>query len=78
MICATLGTVNGIEKMNWSYKTEYMNAPRNTISVNGVLEGYEKTSRKFTMFWINRAGHMVPADNPTAMEYVLSKIILNT
>ncbi|XP_075153122.1 retinoid-inducible serine carboxypeptidase-like [Haematobia irritans] len=74
LICATPGTVNWIEKMRWSYRDEYLNAPRLGISVDRVLEGYEKSARKFTMFWINRAGHMVPADNPAGMDHILKKL----
>ncbi|XP_005186527.1 retinoid-inducible serine carboxypeptidase [Musca domestica] len=74
LICATPGTVNWIEKMRWSYRNEYLNAPRLGISVDRVLEGYEKTVGNFSMFWINRAGHMVPADNPAGMSHILKKI----
>lgn len=73
LICATPGTVNWIEKMQWSYRDAYVNAPRLGISVDRVLEGYEKSAGKFHMFWINRAGHMVPADNPAGMDYILKK-----
>jgi len=74
LICATPGSVNWIDKMQWSYRGEYDAAPRRGISVNRILEGYEKNARKFTMFWINRAGHMVPADNPAGMSHVLQRI----
>lgn len=73
LICATPGTVNWIEKMRWSYRDEYLSAPRLGISVDRILEGYEKTAGNFSMFWVNRAGHMVPADNPAAMSYILKK-----
>ncbi|XP_065355870.1 retinoid-inducible serine carboxypeptidase-like [Calliphora vicina] len=73
LICATPGTVNWIEKMQWSYRDEYVKAPRLGISVNRILEGYEKSAGNFTMFWVNRAGHMVPADNPAAMSHILKK-----
>ncbi|XP_018790727.1 PREDICTED: retinoid-inducible serine carboxypeptidase-like [Bactrocera latifrons] len=73
LICATPGTVNWIEKMQWNNKTSYEAAPRVGISVNRILEGYEKSAGNFTMFWINRAGHMVPADNPAGMGHILRK-----
>uniref|UniRef100_A0A1L8EFY1 Retinoid-inducible serine carboxypeptidase n=1 Tax=Haematobia irritans TaxID=7368 RepID=A0A1L8EFY1_HAEIR len=74
LICATAGTVNWVEKMRWSYRDEYLQAPRVPISVDRILEGYEKSAGKFTMFWINRAGHMVPADNPAGMSHILKKL----
>ncbi|CAD6999263.1 retinoid-inducible serine carboxypeptidase [Ceratitis capitata] len=73
LICATPGTVNWIEKMQWSYKSQYEAAPRVGISVNRILEGYEKSAGNFTMFWVNRAGHMVPADNPAGMGHILRR-----
>ncbi|XP_068148547.1 retinoid-inducible serine carboxypeptidase [Drosophila tropicalis] len=71
LICATPGAVNWIADMEWPGKEAYIASPRIGINVNRVLEGYEKTSGNFSMFWVNRAGHMVPADNPSAMSYIL-------
>ncbi|XP_062133659.1 retinoid-inducible serine carboxypeptidase [Drosophila sulfurigaster albostrigata] len=71
LICATPGTVNFIADMQWINRTEYLATPRVGINVDGVLEGYEKTAGNFSMFWINRSGHMVPADNPQAMSHIL-------
>ncbi|XP_055388030.1 retinoid-inducible serine carboxypeptidase-like [Condylostylus longicornis] len=73
LICATSGTVNWIDKMRWNYRNDYLNAPRKAISVNGIIEGYTKEAGNFSMHWINRAGHMAPADNPAGMSYVLQK-----
>ncbi|XP_036328275.1 retinoid-inducible serine carboxypeptidase-like isoform X4 [Rhagoletis pomonella] len=73
LICATPGTVNWIEKMQWNNKSDYEAAPRVGINVDHILEGYEKSAGNFTMFWVNRAGHMVPADNPAGMSYILRK-----
>uniref|UniRef100_A0A0A1WN20 Retinoid-inducible serine carboxypeptidase n=1 Tax=Zeugodacus cucurbitae TaxID=28588 RepID=A0A0A1WN20_ZEUCU len=73
LICATPGTVNWIEKMQWNNKSAYLAAPRIGINVERILEGYEKSAGNFTMFWINRAGHMVPADNPAGMGHILRK-----
>ncbi|ALC43281.1 CG31821, partial [Drosophila busckii] len=71
LICATPGAVNWIAGMEWEDKQSYLNSSRLGINVNRVLEGYEKTAGNFSMFWVNRAGHMVPADNPAAMSHIL-------
>ncbi|KAH8302961.1 hypothetical protein KR044_012478, partial [Drosophila immigrans] len=71
LICATPGTVNWIEGMRWNNRDAYLAASRVGINVDRVLEGYEKTAGNFSMFWINRSGHMAPADNPQAMSHVL-------
>lgn len=73
LICATPGTVNWINKLQWRYRDEYVKAPRLPIRVDDILEGYEKSGGNFTMFWINRAGHMAPAENPAAMSHILEK-----
>jgi len=57
--------------MEWNNKKAYLSAPRVGITVDRVLEGYEKTAGNFSMFWVNRSGHMVPADNPQAMSHIL-------
>ncbi|XP_034480490.1 retinoid-inducible serine carboxypeptidase [Drosophila innubila] len=71
LICATPGAVNWIADMEWNNKKAYLSAPRVGITVDRVLEGYEKTAGNFSMFWVNRSGHMVPADNPQAMSHIL-------
>jgi len=71
LICATPGAVNWIADMEWTDKASYEAASRVGITVDRVLEGYEKTYGNFSMFWVNRAGHMVPADNPAAMSHIL-------
>lgn len=71
LICATPGAVNWIADMEWNDKEAYLNTPRVAINVERVLEGYEKTAGNFSMYWVNRAGHMVPADNPQAMSHIL-------
>ncbi|XP_055856949.1 retinoid-inducible serine carboxypeptidase-like [Episyrphus balteatus] len=73
LICATPGAVNWINGMKWNNKSAYESAPRVGIVVDRVLEGYQKEAGKFAMFWVDRAGHMVPNDNPRAMDYILKK-----
>nr|AYV99579.1 venom polypeptide [Dolopus genitalis] len=73
LICATPGTINWVDRLRWHSWQQYYNAPRRTISVNGVLEGYFKQGGRFAMYWVNRAGHMVPNDNPAAMSFILKK-----
>lgn len=74
LICATLGTTNWVEGLNWFGKDTYRQTPRKSIVVDNIIEGYEKAADNFIMFWVNHAGHMVPADNPRAMSYILKRI----
>ncbi|XP_073822409.1 retinoid-inducible serine carboxypeptidase-like [Musca autumnalis] len=74
LICATAGAVNWIDKLEWIYRQEYVEAPRIGIRIDNNLELYEKSGGNFTMFWVNRAGHKIPVDNPIAMSYILNKL----
>lgn len=73
MLCATPGTVNWINNMQWHHKDQYVAAPRLPFRIDGMLEGYEKQGGRFSMFWVFRAGHMVQQENPIAMSHILRK-----
>lgn len=73
LIVATAGNVVWLEKLQWEGRNGYLAAPRNGIGPQGILEGYEKSYGRLHMYWALRAGHMVPADNPVLMDYVLKK-----
>ncbi|XP_017002816.2 retinoid-inducible serine carboxypeptidase [Drosophila takahashii] len=70
----TTATLSLIKDWAWTDKSAYLQANRTAIVVDGILQGYEKIGGKFGMYWINRAGHLVPSDNPTAMQYVLKSV----
>lgn len=74
LIVATPGTVKWVKKMKWSGAKEYKAAKRHAIAIDSILEGYYKSLGNFTFYWVNRAGHMVPLDNPKAMNYLLQRI----
>ncbi|CAO1324803.1 unnamed protein product [Diamesa hyperborea] len=71
LICATPGTVEWVNRLKWAGSKGYLEAPRNGFGVNNVLEGYVRSYGNFSMYWVNRAGHMVPFDNPKAMGHIL-------
>lgn len=74
LIVATPGTVEWVKKVRWSGAEAYKASSRMAFGVNGILEGYYKKHEKFSMYWINRSGHMVPFDNPPAMDYILRAV----
>jgi len=74
LIVATPGTVAWVNKVNWPGKAGYVSSKREYIGVNNVIEGYYKRFNKFALYWANRAGHMVPFDNPAAMDYILRTV----
>ncbi|GJQ74020.1 hypothetical protein Trydic_g18944 [Trypoxylus dichotomus] len=71
LIVGTPGIVIWLDNLEWSGSAEWAVARRPAFGVNGIYEGYEKIVRNLAMFWVNRAGHMVPADNPPATDYIL-------
>lgn len=75
LIVATPGTVMWVDRLKFGEKETYVANDRLGISVDGILEGYYKTAGRFHMYWINRSGHMVPADNPAAMKFILDRVI---
>lgn len=74
LIVATPGTVKWVKKLKWPGAIDYKTADRKIILVDNVLEGYYKKQGNFGFYWINRSGHMVPLDNPNAMDYLLRKV----
>lgn len=75
LIVATPGTVMWVDRLKYAEKAEYVAGSRKGISVGNVLEGYYKKAGRFHMYWVNRSGHMVPADNPAAMKFILDRLI---
>lgn len=74
MIVATPGTINWVDRLRWKGLDGYNAAKRNGVGVDNILEGYQKKYDNFSVYWVNRSGHMVPADNPAAMSYILRAV----
>jgi len=75
LIVDTPGTVQWVDAMSWSGSSQWASATRSTLNVNGWNEGYVKTVKNLSLFWVNRAGHMIPTDNPDASVAILRRII---
>ncbi|XP_076171336.1 retinoid-inducible serine carboxypeptidase isoform X2 [Ptiloglossa arizonensis] len=74
LIVDTPGTLNWAEKMRWKGAESWLAADRLPLVSDNVIEGYTKSYNNFTMYWVNRAGHMVPKDNPAAMAQILKNL----
>ncbi|XP_055631814.1 retinoid-inducible serine carboxypeptidase-like [Toxorhynchites rutilus septentrionalis] len=72
-IIATPGNVAWLDKLQWKGRSGYLEAPRIGVGPHGLLEGYQKSFGKLSVYWALRAGHLVPVDNPFVMDYVLRK-----
>ncbi|XP_043474711.1 retinoid-inducible serine carboxypeptidase-like [Leptopilina heterotoma] len=74
LIVDTPGTLLWVEKLQWENANEWKWAPREPVVVNNVIEGYVKAYGNLKMYWINRAGHMVPTDNPAGTASMLEDL----
>lgn len=74
LIVATPGTVKWVKNLDWPKASEFAASERKPFAVDNVLEGYFKKEGKLALYWVNRSGHMVPADNPDAMDWILQQI----
>ncbi|XP_072745128.1 retinoid-inducible serine carboxypeptidase-like [Anoplolepis gracilipes] len=71
-----LTIVSWFNHVHWADMDHWKNSTRYPIAPNrGVIEGFWKSYNKFTMYWVIRAGHMVPKDNPAAMKEILKDLI---
>lgn len=77
-IVNTLATYNWVNRLKWPGREFWVNAPRNALVADGIIQGYYKTTGSFSMYWVYRAGQMVPVDNPPAMHEILRHIAKST
>uniref|UniRef100_A0A4D5R9R6 Carboxypeptidase n=1 Tax=Scolopendra viridis TaxID=118503 RepID=A0A4D5R9R6_SCOVI len=63
LIVDTLGTNAWIQNIKWLGLPSFMNATRSPIAIPGDdTAAFVKSFKNFAMYWILKAGHMVPAD----------------
>ncbi|XP_071634686.1 retinoid-inducible serine carboxypeptidase isoform X1 [Temnothorax longispinosus] len=77
LIVDTPGTLLWVEKLKWKNADTWKNSARRPLVVENIVEGYFKAQDNFRMYWVNRAGHMVPKDNPAAQEIILRDLTSN-
>ncbi|XP_011686912.1 PREDICTED: retinoid-inducible serine carboxypeptidase-like [Wasmannia auropunctata] len=77
LIVDTPGTLLWVEKLKWKNADTWKNSARRPLLVDDIVEGYIKAKDNFRMYWVNRAGHMVPKDNPTAQKIILQDLTSN-
>ncbi|XP_071446632.1 retinoid-inducible serine carboxypeptidase-like [Hetaerina americana] len=74
LIVDTPGTMNWINNLQWSGIGRWQSASRNPLVAGGYIEGFTKKYDQFAVYWVLRAGHMVPTDNPIGGIEVLRQI----
>ncbi|KAL2714156.1 retinoid-inducible serine carboxypeptidase-like [Vespula squamosa] len=71
------GTILWVETLKWKNSNYWSNSQRRSLVSDNIIEGYSKKHNNFGMYWVNRAGHMVPKDNPAAMAIILKDLTEN-
>ncbi|XP_029164023.1 retinoid-inducible serine carboxypeptidase-like [Nylanderia fulva] len=75
LVVTTLSTLLWIEKLKWKEADAWKYSIREPIvNKDNVVKGYVKARGNFAMYWVNRAGHMVPKNNPAVMELILQAL----
>ncbi|XP_012228327.1 retinoid-inducible serine carboxypeptidase-like [Linepithema humile] len=77
LIVDTPGTLLWVEKLKWKDADIWKKSKRYPLIAENIVEGYFKAQNNFRMYWVNRAGHMVPRDNPAAQEIILRDLTNN-
>ncbi|KAJ4445349.1 hypothetical protein ANN_07154 [Periplaneta americana] len=59
LIVDTPGTLDWTERLQWTGSQQWLGAQRNSLVVNGYIEGYKKVYGNLHFYWLLRSGHMV-------------------
>ncbi|KAJ9580538.1 hypothetical protein L9F63_024284 [Diploptera punctata] len=74
LIVDTPGTLDWVERLQWSGAEKWHLSERSQLTIDGIIEGYLKEYDHLSFYWILRSGHMVPTDNPYAALKMLKAV----
>ena len=80
MICGVMGAESWITKLSWDYLPQFLNSSRQPLYVpspSGVKDtaAFLKSFKNFELYYILKAGHMVPMDAPEMALEMLKNIL---
>lgn len=67
------GAVNWVHKLKWNGAKEFADTKRQPIP--GERNGFYKTTKNLSFWWVFGAGHWLPEENPEAMEHILRYVM---
>ncbi|XP_013194019.1 retinoid-inducible serine carboxypeptidase isoform X2 [Amyelois transitella] len=73
IITTVAGASNWVHKLKWHGSEEFKYAQR--YPINGDRNGFYKSAKQLSFWWVFRSGHWVPEDNPVAMAQILDAMI---
>lgn len=77
LIVDTIGTNDWVQKLKWPGLQSWNNAEHKPLYDNGkypLTGAFKKEYKNFSYYWIMRAGHMVPHDQPEMGRRILKMI----
>ncbi|XP_063912080.1 retinoid-inducible serine carboxypeptidase-like isoform X1 [Zophobas morio] len=74
LIVDTPGTIKWVDNLEFKDSILWKTSERSAMIVDNIVEGYYKKLGNLAVYWVNRAGHMVSIDNPSAMYYILNDV----
>ncbi|CAG2168358.1 unnamed protein product [Oppiella nova] len=75
LIVDTIGTLDWIHSLKWSGLKDFEASARSEITSGGEIAAYYQSHKNFHLYWILKAGHMVPSDQGNTALTMLQKII---
>ncbi|KAL8496481.1 hypothetical protein ACS0TY_020261 [Phlomoides rotata] len=76
VICSTKGTEAWVEKLKWDGLQTFLNMDRSPLfcGKEKITKGFIKSYRNLHFYWILKAGHFVPVDQPCVALSMISSI----
>lgn len=76
LIVDTIGTLEWMSSLKWSGIANFENAPKITLTDSkGNPTAFYRSYKNLSLFWIMKAGHMVPSDAGNTALQMLSEVI---
>lgn len=71
MIVDTPGTMEWVDSLNHKSQKEFQDLDFSLFKVDGKILGYTKSAGNLHYTMINKAGHMIPSDQPVAFRAMI-------
>ena len=73
----TAGVLNYLNSLTWEGVPNWKRAKKEVWTLGGDIKGWAKVSGNMWFVLVNRAGHMVPTDNPDAAYSMMLHFVRN-
>ncbi|XP_064478578.1 retinoid-inducible serine carboxypeptidase-like [Ornithodoros turicata] len=75
LIVDTMGTLQWVNQLDWPGIQEFRQAKKKPMTVGKFTSAFYKSYKNLVMFWILKAGHMVPRDAPQSAIAMVQMIL---